>query len=967
MKLSRPNWILTSAGIAAALTVGIYLVNDHTPRSNRRVAYRIGFQDVPPFQYKKEDGSPGGLAIDLVREAARQRGIQLEWVWYEGRSEQALRKRDVDLWPLITITPERQREKAIYISKPYLQHHFSLLVRANSKYKQPQELTGATITHLGVVSSWRETVIPRAHMVGVASHKEAIERLCNGDVDAAFMDELSARAILLSGISCNQPLREISMPAMRSRLGVGSTLESIPIADEIRRGIDTSALEGGLQKILANGGYFSSSNMEYFSALLNAQRRERWLRLAAAVFSCLFLITIVAADRIRRQRNRIKLTERALRESESKLRLLANNLSDMVLAYDMNRRLVFINPAIERMTGYTREELQNANFICWIHPDDQPRMRGYWDKLFLGSSYSNEEYRSIAKDGRLKWISATWTPIYDEAGRQVGVEGCERDITERKLAERALKESEQRLQHEAALRTSEERFRIIADTAPVMIWSAGRDKVLAFFNKTWLDFVGRTMEQELNNGWIESVHPDDLESCFSKYSHAFDARESFHIEVRLRRRDGEYRRVLCSGVPRYEPNGDFAGYIGSDVDITDLRRTQEEEFKRQKHESLNVLTGGIAHDFNNLMGSVLLDAEMAEQNLAAGEMPVEQIQRIKTVALRAAEIVRELMVYSGQEDAELGPVDLSLLVREMLALLKVSISKNAVLDTHFEQDLPAVRGNAAQLRQVVMNLVINASEAIADKNGMIQVSTSLGADPKQNLAKGGVTAIANTSVKLEVSDTGCGMTEEQTSRIFEPFYTTKFAGRGLGLAAVLGIIRGHGGTIEVESAPGRGSRFTVLLPCASQTVRSRNEAAILASKSDATHAGTILVVDDEETLRLAIATMLRKNGFAVIEAADGEESIELLRAHGTQVELILLDVTLPGLSGPELLARLRSIQPNVTVIITTAYSKECATEMMRGQPNCLFLRKPYPFKELMSLLRTAFGAPTRTSGLSADT
>ena len=911
---------------------------------------------------------PSGLAIELVRDAARRRGIRLDWVWHPGGAEDALRKREVDLWPLITILPERVG--IIYISKPYLQHDNSLLVRANGLHHRLEDIDSAAISYLDLPINQRllHGIFPNTRLIAKKSQREAIGDMCAQRTDAVFLDEFTATALVLSGMGCSStPLRLIPVPKLwGAALGVGSTLEVGAVADEIRRGMDDLAQGSELEAILAKWGYLSARNLEYFRAVMNRERRERWLIATIGIFAVLLTLTGFGADRIRRQRNRIKQTERALREGELNLRLLANNLTDMVLAYDMNRRLVFANPAVERMTGYTREELQSANCICWIHPDDQPRMLGYWDKLFQGSSYSNEEYRSIAKDGRLKWIAATWTPMYDEAGRQVGVEGCERDITERKLAEQALKESEQRLQHEAALRTSEERFRIIADTAPVMIWSAGRDKILTFFNKTWLDFVGRTMEQELNNGWIQSVHPDDLESCFSKFSQAFDVRESFHVEVRLRRRDGEYRRVLCSGVPRYEPNGDFAGYIGSDVDITDLRRTQEEEFKRQKHESLNVLTGGIAHDFNNLMGSVLLDAEMAEQELTAGETPVEQIQRIKTVALRAAEIVRELMVYSGQEDAELGPVDLARLVREMLELLKVSISKNALLDTHFEKDLPAVRGNAAQLRQVVMNLVINASEAIGDKNGVIQVSTSLGADPRQNLAKGGVTAIANTSVKLEVSDTGCGMTEEQTSRIFEPFYTTKFAGRGLGLAAVLGIIRGHGGTIDVESTPGRGSRFTVLLPCISPTVRGRNEAAILASKSQATHAGTILLVDDEETLRLAIATMLRKNGFAVIEAADGEESIELLRAHGTQVDLILLDVTLPGLSGPELLARLRGIQPDAKVIITTAYNKDSAMEIIRGQPNCFFLRKPYPFKELMSLLRTAFGAPTRTSGQSDD-
>ena len=513
-----------------------------------------------------------------------------------------------------------------------------------------------------------------------------------------------------------------------------------------------------------------------------------------------------------------------------------------------------------------------------------------------------------------------------------------RDITERKHAE-------------VALRESEERFRNMADSAPVMIWVAGPDKVLNFFNKTWLDFVGRAVEQELNNGWVQSVHPDDLDRCFAGYYAAFDARENFHLEHRLRRADGEYRRVLCSGVPRFAPDSGFAGYIGSDIDITDLRRAQEEALERQKLESLGVLTGGVAHDFNNLLGSILMDAELAETEVAAGESPSEPIQKIKAVAVRAAEIVRELMIYSGQDQADFGSVDLSQLVEEMLELLKVSISKHAVLKTELRRNLPAVRGNAAQIRQIVMNLIINASEALGEKDGVINVSTSLVTEGLKQAA-GGARLSPGPCVRLEVSDTGCGMTEDQKARVFDPFFTTKFAGRGLGLAAVRGIVRGHGGAIDLVTAPGRGSCFEVLLPCAGQAVENAGEIAVTASAGEAGRDdGTVLLVEDEDGLRLSVSKMLRRNAFTVIEAANGKIAVDLFRASASQIDVVLLDMNLPGMSGRNVLDELRRIQPNVKVIITSAYSQDWALTTIGGQQSLPYIRKPYHFNELMGLLR----------------
>jgi PAS domain S-box-containing protein len=276
------------------------------------------------------------------------------------------------------------------------------------------------------------------------------------------------------------------------------------------------------------------------------------------------------------------------------------------------------------------------------------------------------------------------------------------DVTERK--DRA----------EATLHESEERFRNMADTAPVMIWVAGPDKACTFFNKTWLTFTGRTLEQELGAGWAKGVHPQDLDHCIDTYSSAFYARRGFQMEYRLRRADGEYRWLLDNGVPRFETGDTFAGYIGSCIDITDLKRTQEEHLAKQKLESVGTLAGGIAHDFNNLLGGVLAHADLALAEFGNGSGPAEELQKIRIAAIRGAEIVRQLMIYSGRESEVLELVDLSEMVRDMLDLLKISVSKHAVVETALGKNLPAVRANAGRLRQVVMNLITNASEAIGD-------------------------------------------------------------------------------------------------------------------------------------------------------------------------------------------------------------------------------------------------------------
>jgi signal transduction histidine kinase len=309
------------------------------------------------------------------------------------------------------------------------------------------------------------------------------------------------------------------------------------------------------------------------------------------------------------------------------------------------------------------------------------------------------------------------------------------------------------------------------------------------------------------------VHPEDLERCGAMLTAAFDARKSVDTEYRLRRADGDYRWVLDRCVPRFTPDGGFAGFIGSCIDITDLKHNQEQMAASQKLESLGVMAAGVAHDFGNLLGSIYAEADLALSDIMPGMAGRENVERIASLATRATETVRILMASAGGgiDSSALERLDLSTLVEQMLRLLNATISRRAVVRSDVSKDLPPLLGNAAQIRQVIMNLLINASEALGGKQGCITIQT----EGAHVCEKSAANLPEGDYVRLMISDTGCGMSAEVRTRIFDQFYTTKSLGRGLGLAVVRGIVQSHGGTIRVTSTEGAGSSFEVLFPSVS--------------------------------------------------------------------------------------------------------------------------------------------------------
>ncbi|MEO5922787.1 MAG: response regulator [Bryobacteraceae bacterium] len=387
-------------------------------------------------------------------------------------------------------------------------------------------------------------------------------------------------------------------------------------------------------------------------------------------------------------------------------------------------------------------------------------------------------------------------------------------------------------------------------------------------------------------------------------------------------------------------------------DVTERKRFEQQLQQKQKLESLGLLAGGIAHDFNNLLTGIMGNASMVLEDLPPVSPMRESLEDVVSAADRAGGLTQQLLAYAGKGRFVIGPVDLSALVRETSNLIKTSIPKTVDLRLALGDPMPAIEADASQIQQLVMNLVINGAEAIGESNaGSVTVTTRLQLVddlylqqmlPHDDIRPGNY-------VMLEVTDTGTGMSEATLAKIFDPFFTTKFTGRGLGLAAALGIVRGHKGSLEVDSTPGTGSRFRVLFPVSEGAVVQKPVALDVDLRGN----GTILVIDDEEIVRRTAKSTLERYGYTVVVAENGKVGLDILLEPGVSIDVVLLDLTMPVLSGEETLRHIRSVFPDLPVVLSSGYNELEAIGKLVSEKQTSFIQKPYAASQLARQVKTA--------------
>ena len=476
-------------------------------------------------------------------------------------------------------------------------------------------------------------------------------------------------------------------------------------------------------------------------------------------------------------------------------------------------------------------------------------------------------------------------------------------------------------------------------------------------NPKFAAIAGRSMEEMVQTGWREITHPDDLQEDLDLMA-LFNAGRSdgYQMEKRYLRPDGSpvWINMTISRVAVKEKEAPRHLCMIEEITARKEAENARKEFDRQllqtqKLESLGVLAGGIAHDFNNILMAIIGNADLALMKLPKESPVADNLHAIETASARAADLAKQMLAYSGKGMFVVQPVDLNRLLEEMLHILKVSISKKAALSLNMSASLPAVEADATQIRQLIMNLVINASEAIGEQNGVITITTeSLACDREylKNFRTDELMA-EGEYVTLEVSDNGCGMDPVTMSKIFDPFFTTKFIGRGLGMAAVQGIVRGHKGAIRVFSEPGLGTTFKLILPAGA---KSDLPVAQGVKADEWGGSGKVLLVDDEESVQVTGSMMLRTLGFTPLVAGDGREAVEMFRSV-PDIAFVILDLTMPRMDGEQCLRELRKLRPDVKVIMSSGYSEQEVTARFLGKGTASFIQKPYKISELREVIR----------------
>jgi PAS domain S-box-containing protein len=613
------------------------------------------------------------------------------------------------------------------------------------------------------------------------------------------------------------------------------------------------------------------------------------------------------------------------------------------------------NPGAARIFGYEASEILGKHGSILFTPEDN--LSGVPEEEARSATKAGRAEDSrwhLRKDGSRFWANGVMLGLRDDSGTLVGLAKIIRDDTERKRGE-------EQLQYQQNLADA------ITGNAAEGILLLDNEGRVTFINRTAQAMFGWTQEELVGQPLDQKLHcrlPDGTRSSGEACSHFEVLRSGQTVRSNddlFLHKNGQLVPISCS-VAAIRSDSVIAGAVMVVRDLTEQKQAEASERENeqalqqaQKLESIGVLAGGIAHDFNNLLTGIMGNAGLAQRAIKTGrtDHAAALLGDVLSATQRAADLTRQLLAYAGKGRFVVLPVDIAKLVSEVSTLIRASISKKITLVIDVPEDCPQVEADRTQLQQLVMNLVINGAEAIGDEPGTltVRVRTEQFTERRVRPRAEGFPITPGDYVRIDVTDTGEGMDEETRRRIFEPFFTTKFLGRGLGLSAALGIVRGHRGAISVRSEPGQGTTFTVLLPFLRHARRVERVSGHTAVDREIQGSGTILVADDEEGVRSLVASVLEDAGYTVELVEDGAQAVERLQQLGESVRLVLLDLTMPMLSGAETATEIRRIQPEIPIIAMSGYGDIEVLQRFSESGVSDYLPKPFTPEQLAAKVR----------------